>query len=91
MLPFEVKDRITSGITSEAVYVNEFSGGTDHYEVIVVSKEFEGLISLKRSRLIMDLFRAEIDTGEVHALSIKAFTPTQWEEEKENYITLGKI
>jgi len=85
MLPHEVKGRIESGISPEEVIVREFSGGTDHYEVFVVSSQFEGLMSLKRHRLIMDLFRAEIKTGEVHALSIKAYTPKEWPEKKKEF------
>lgn len=82
MLPHEVKARIEEKLPGSEAYVNEFSGGTDHYEVLVVSDEFEGLMSLKRHRKVMDLFQTEIKTGEVHALSIKAFTKEQWKEKK---------
>jgi acid stress-induced BolA-like protein IbaG/YrbA len=30
--------------------------------------------------MVMDLFKAEIDSGEVHALTIKTFTPEQYEK-----------
>ena len=82
MLPHEIKARIESGIPETQVQVNEFSGGTDHYAVVVVSPAFEGQALLKRHRMVLDLFQAEIGTGEVHALSIKAYTPAQWEVEK---------
>jgi acid stress-induced BolA-like protein IbaG/YrbA len=86
VLPHEVKDRIETQLQDSEAWVNEFSGGTDHYEVIVVSKQFEGLLSLKRHRLVMDLFHKEIETGEVHALSIKAFTPEQWKQKKQDFM-----
>ncbi|MES2614797.1 MAG: BolA family protein [Bdellovibrionota bacterium] len=82
MLPHDIKNRIESGISEAECFVNEFSGGTDHYAVIVVSNSFEGQTLLSRHRMIMDLFKQEMSTGEVHALSIKAFTKKQWETEK---------
>lgn len=82
MLPMDVKRRIEEGIPESEVHVHEFSGGTDHYTVTVISNAFESLMLLKRHRMVLDLFQAEIATGEVHALSIKAFTPVQWETEK---------
>ena len=77
-----VKSRIESQLAGAQVSVNEFSGGTDHYAVTVVFAGFEGIPLLKRHRMVLDLFQAEIATGEVHALSIKAYTPQQWELEK---------
>lgn len=82
MLPHEVKSRIESGLKTVHVDVREFSGGTDHYSVVIVSEEFEGVPLLRRHRMVMDLFRAEVATEEVHALTIKAYTPSQWEQAK---------
>lgn len=86
MLGHEIKSRIENGISNAECFVNEFSGGTDHYAVIVVSNAFDGQSLLTRHRMIMDLFKDEMNTGEVHALTIKAFTKMQWASEKENYI-----
>ena len=83
MLKHEVKARIESGLTTVEVQVIEFSGGTDHYMVTVVSPSFQGVTLLKRHRMVMDLFQPELGTGEVHALSIKAYTQEQWEVEKQ--------
>ncbi len=85
MLSHEVKERIETGIENSNCIVNEFSGGTDHYAVIVVAAAFEGKSLLGRHRMVMDLFKAEMATEEVHALTIKAFTPTQWQTEKQHY------
>ncbi len=83
MLNHEVKDRIENGIEGSECLVNEFSGGTDHYSVVVISDAFEGLASLKRHRMVMELFQDEVNSGEVHALTIKAFTRQQWENEMQ--------
>lgn len=86
MLSHEVKERIENGITGSECLVSEFSGGTDHYSVVVISDEFEGCASLKRHRMIMDLFQSEVSSGEVHALTIKAFTRLQWDNEKQKSV-----
>ena len=85
MLSAEVKKRIEEGLSSSVCLVNEFSGGTDHYSVTIVSDKFEGKTLLARHRMILDLFKAEMETGEVHALTMKLFTPLQWEKEKQQY------
>ena len=82
MLSHEVKNRIENGIKDSECLVSEFSGGTDHYSVVVISDAFEGQASLKRHRMIMDLFQNEMASGEVHALTIKTFTYHQWQSEK---------
>lgn len=87
MLPHEVKERIESQIPDSMCQVHEFSGGQDHYSVVIVSDEFEGKTPLARHRMVMALFREEVDSEEVHALSIKALTKSQWEEEK----ALGRV
>jgi acid stress-induced BolA-like protein IbaG/YrbA len=78
----QVKGRILEGIPDAEIVVNEFSGGNDHYAVLVVSPIFAGKKLLARHRLVLDLFQAEIATGEVHALTMKTHTPDEWVLEK---------
>ena len=78
----DVKRRIEEGLAGAEALVSEFSGGDDHYAVVVIAREFEGKMLLKRHRMVLDLFQSEIATGEVHALTIKAYTPEQWVLEK---------
>lgn len=78
----QVKTRILQGFPNADVIVNEFSGGNDHYAVLVVSDAFSGKKLLARHRSVLDLFQAEIASGEVHALTMKLHTPAEWEVEK---------
>ncbi|TVQ87859.1 MAG: BolA/IbaG family iron-sulfur metabolism protein [Chromatiaceae bacterium] len=55
----------------------EVTGDGSHFEAIVVSPAFEGLSLIKKQRLVMDTVRAEINSGELHALSIKTLTPAE--------------
>lgn len=54
------------------------SDGETHFNVRVVSKEFEGKSLVKRHRLIYGLLQEELDAG-LHALSIVAKTPAEVE------------
>lgn len=82
MTPDEVRARIESGLSCSEIDVNEFSGGTDHYSVTIVSDDFVGLNSLKRHRKVMGLFKEELNTEEVHALALKTYTEQQWKEKQ---------
>ncbi len=73
----EIKQLIESGIeNSEAIVTGD--GGK--YEATVISTAFEGLSMLKEHQLVYKTVNAQIASGELHALTIKAFTPSEWEE-----------
>ncbi|KAJ0508607.1 putative BolA protein [Helianthus annuus] len=52
------------------------NNGETHFELKVVSKEFEGKSMVKRHRLVYSLLADELENG-LHALSIDAKTPTE--------------
>jgi acid stress-induced BolA-like protein IbaG/YrbA len=54
------------------------SGDGRHFEAIVISSEFEGKSLIEKHRLVMATVDAEIKNDQLHALSIKTFTPEQW-------------
>jgi stress-induced morphogen len=43
--------------------------------VIVVSPAFEGKLMIAQHRMVMATVQPEIDSGELHALTMKTFTP----------------
>ena len=75
MEPDAVAALISTGMPGSEVTV---SGDGQHFEAVVVSPEFEGKSLLERQRLVMATVAAEIHSGQLHALSIKTFTPAQW-------------
>ncbi len=48
--------------------------GRGHFTVLVVSKRFAGLNTLKRHRLVYDIV-GDMMTSDIHALSIQALVP----------------
>ncbi|KAJ8727720.1 hypothetical protein PYW07_001839 [Mythimna separata] len=70
-------------VINESYMHNVPKGSETHFKVVVVSPKFEGLPLIKRHRLINDILKEELQTG-VHALSIMAKTPQQWDESDQN-------
>lgn len=73
----EIKARIEAAIPTEFVDIIDLGGG-DHIRAIVVSEAFKGKGLLAQHKMILDLFTAEIETNEVHALTVKTMTPEQF-------------
>lgn len=59
-----------------AAMIGNNSNGETHFNVRIVSKEFEGKSLVKRHRLVYDLLKEELNSG-LHALSIDAKTPSE--------------
>lgn len=66
---------IRAGLPAAEVSVQ---GDGSHFEAIVIGEVFDGLTPIKRQRLVMDTVREQLVSGELHALSIKTFTPEEW-------------
>ena len=55
------------------------SGGGGKFEATVISDAFDGCNMLARHRLVYAALDAKIKSGEIHAVSIRAYTPAEWE------------
>eukprot|EP01083_Nonionella_stella_P053243 140913_1 len=72
-------------VANESHMHNVPKNSETHFKVIVVSQEFDGVPSLvKRHRMINTILAEELE-GPVHALSIVAKSPKQWEKMAEKY------
>lgn len=49
-----------------------------HFKIILVSELFAGQRLIQRHRLINELLKEEL-SGPVHALSLKLYTPEEWQ------------
>ncbi|MGB5278328.1 MAG: BolA/IbaG family iron-sulfur metabolism protein [Gammaproteobacteria bacterium] len=71
----EVKKCIEAGIPGADVSVT--ADGTK-YTAIVVSPEFEGMSMIAEQKMIYATVNEHIQSGAIHALTIKAYTPDEW-------------
>jgi acid stress-induced BolA-like protein IbaG/YrbA len=53
-------------------------GDGRHWMAEIVSAEFHGFSRIRRHQHVYAALGERIQTNEVHALSIKAFTPAEW-------------
>ena len=66
-------------VTNESDKHNVPAGSESHFKLLVVSSGFAGRSLVDRHRLIYSLLAQELD-GQIHALSIQALTPEEWEQ-----------
>lgn len=78
MSPEQLKAKIESMKPETKAVITDLTGTQDHYAAVIVSTMFEGKSMIEQHRMIMEFLKAEIDSGEVHALTMKTYTPEQY-------------
>ncbi|APW47469.1 BolA family protein [Rhodoferax antarcticus] len=71
----QLKALIAAGLACEHI---ELDGDGRHWFATIVSSEFEGKRAIARHQRVYATLGDKMKTDEVHALSMKAFTPTEW-------------
>ena len=56
----------------------EVDGDGRHWSTVVVSEAFAGLRLIARHQKVYATLGQKIQTDEVHALSMKTYTPAEW-------------
>jgi len=79
MEPEEIKTILAQAIELDELHVK---GENGHFQVIAVSSMFDGMSRVKKQQTIYGPLSDVIASGAVHAVSIKAFTPSQWQREQ---------
>ncbi len=79
MSPEDVKKLIEQGVPdSEAI----ISGEGCNLSAIVISDSFEGKTMVAEQKMVYATVNDLITSGELHALGIKAYTKTEWAQQK---------
>ena len=78
MSPNEVQKRIEQTLKDSQVEVRDLTGTADHYQVIVISSLFEGKSMIDQHRMVKAVFEKDIASGNVHALTLRTYTPSEW-------------
>jgi acid stress-induced BolA-like protein IbaG/YrbA len=71
----EVARLIEKGLDDSRASV--LSEDQTHFEAVVISSEFAGQTTLQRHQMIYATLGGLVG-GEIHALSIRAYTPEEW-------------
>jgi len=75
-----LKQMILSHLSAEFISVE--SPDQVHFSAVIVSKDFEGVSAVKRQQAVYAALKEEIRSGQVHALSLKTYTPTEWKNQQ---------
>ena len=70
----EIQKKLESTIELSQVTME---GDGCNCSAVVVSPIFEGLSLLQRQRIVLAVVSDEIKSGELHALSVKTYTPNE--------------
>ena len=76
MDPKEIQTMIESGMAGADVSVE---GDGTHFDAVIVSEDFEGKTLLERHQLVYSVL-GDAMKERIHALSLKTYTPEQWEK-----------
>lgn len=76
--PDQVEAMIKAGLPDAQVQVEDLTGGGDHYQVTVVSSQFEGRSLVQQHQLVYGAVREAMSSEAIHALALKTYTPQTW-------------
>jgi len=74
----ELQDIIAAGLPCQHLSVE---GDGRHWYATLVSAEFEGLRLIQRHQRVYATLGQKMHTDEVHALSMKTYTPAEWAQQ----------
>lgn len=77
----EIKLLIESGL-KEANATVEGDDGV-HFNAIVISPEFANKNRIQKQQMVYATLGNKIADGTIHAISIKTFTPEEWQQAQE--------
>jgi acid stress-induced BolA-like protein IbaG/YrbA len=76
MQPEEIKALIEAGLTNADVHVE---GDGAHFTALVICPIFAQKSRIQRQQLVNETVKKQLLDGTLHALSIKTFTPEEWD------------
>lgn len=85
MIPIiEIENKIKEKIKASHLEVIDLRGG-DHIQVILVSPDFDGKNLVEQHKIVYDVLASEMKSNEIHALTLKTYSPIQWEKIKGSF------
>ena len=80
----QIEEKIKQNLKTTFVEVVDLRGG-DHIQAIIVSSEFERKTLVEQHKIVYDIFSNEMKSNEIHALTLKTYSMSQWEKIKGNF------
>lgn len=77
MQPEKIKQMIEAGLPRSQAYVE---GDGAHFTAAVICPDFVGKSRIQKQQMVYDTVRTQLLDGSLHALSISAYTPEEWQK-----------
>lgn len=77
----EIEQKVLAALPLDEVYVMSEDGS--HFQLIAVGEFFAPLSRVARQQAIYKVLAEEIASNQIHALSIKTYTPEIWKRERQ--------
>ena len=75
--PDEISRILKEKITDCELVVEDLTGAKDHFQVMIVSPEFDGKSMIEQHQLVYSALKEQMVKA-IHALTLKTFTPQAW-------------
>jgi acid stress-induced BolA-like protein IbaG/YrbA len=76
----EIKDVLMNTLALDEAHV---TGDGSHFQAIVVGALFDGMSRVKKQQTVYAPLMEYIADNRIHALSIKAYTPEEWQRDRK--------
>ena len=81
--PHEIKQLIETHINDSIAIITGDDGR--HFTATVVSDQFTNKSRIQKQQLVYSALTKLIHDGTIHAISIKTFTPEEWQQQEIKY------
>ena len=78
--PEEIKETLSKALPVTLIETQDLTGGGDHWQLIVVSPAFDGKGLIEQHRMVNEALIEPLGDQRIHALSLKTFSPAQWDK-----------
>lgn len=73
----DIENKIRKNLKVSHLEVIDLRGG-DHIQVIAVSPAFDNKTLVEKHKIIYDILSDEMKSNEIHALTLKTYSPQEW-------------
>ncbi len=77
--PAEIHSTLEKALPGSTIRIDDLTGGGDHFQVWIISPLFKGKSLLDQHQMVYGALRESLGNDKIHALSLKTYTPEQWE------------
>ncbi|KHD07442.1 BolA family transcriptional regulator [Candidatus Thiomargarita nelsonii] len=82
MQPKQVKTLIETALAGAQAEIK--SDDNTHFEAIVIYEDFANKSTVKQHQMVYGALGDSIQSNAIHALSLKTYTPQEWEQTRKN-------